>query len=159
MIVEEDAAQERAWLRQDPQLEQEWLRQNNLIYGGLIAIGVYLVQPFLTTASLDRSATICVVAFSVAIPLLAALVIVNRQEAYRRRRSKSVLVASAQVVGQICAFVGVVAGFWHILWIAGVGILASGLVGVGVHSAGYWRLERDQVPTPKEGEEPGGPES
>jgi hypothetical protein len=116
MIVEEDAAQERAWLRQDPQLEQEWLRQNNLIYGGLIAIGVYLVQPFLTTASLDRSAT-------------------------------------------ISAFVGVVAGFWHILWIAGVGILASGLVGVGVHSAGYWRLERDQVPTPQEGEEPGGPES
>jgi hypothetical protein len=90
MTVEEDAAQERAWLRQDPQLEQEWLRQNNLIYGGLIAIGVYLVQPFLTTASLDLSATICVVAFSVAIPLLAALVIVNRQEAYRRRRSKSV---------------------------------------------------------------------
>jgi hypothetical protein len=101
MIVEEDAAQERAWLRQDPKLEQEWLRQNNLIYGGLIAIGVYLVQPFLTTASLDL----------------------------------------------------------HILWIAGVGILASGLVGVGVHSAGYWRLERDQLPTPQEGEEPGGPES
>ena len=72
MIVEEAAAQERAWLRQDPKLEQEWLRQNNLIYGGLIAIGVYLVQPFLTTASLDLSATICVVAFSVAIPLLAA---------------------------------------------------------------------------------------
>jgi hypothetical protein len=117
MIVEEDAAQERAWLRQDPQLEQEWLRQNNLIYGGLIAIGVYLVQPFLTTASLDLSATICVVAFSVAIPLLAALVIVNRQEANRRRRSKS------------------------------------------VHSAGYWRLERDQVPTPQGGEEPGGPGS
>jgi hypothetical protein len=23
----------------------------------------------------------------------------------------------------------------------------------------HWRLERDQVPTPKEGEEPGGPES
>jgi uncharacterized membrane protein len=116
-----------------------------------------MAQPFLTTASLDLSATICVVAFSVAIPLLAALVIVNRQEAYRRRRSRSVLVAIAQVVGQSCAFAGVVAGFWHILWIAGVGILASGLV--GVHSAGYWRLERDQVPTPQEGEEPGGPES
>jgi O-antigen/teichoic acid export membrane protein len=155
MTVEEDAAQERAWLRQDPQLEQEWLRQNNLIYGGLIAIGVYLVQPFLTTASLDLSATICVVAFSVAIPLLAALVIVNRQEAYRRRRSKSVLVAIAQVVGQSCAFAGVVAGFWHILWIAGVALLASGLLAVAVHSAGYWRLERDQPPTLQQAEDPG----
>jgi hypothetical protein len=42
------------------------------------------------------------------------------------------------------AAAGVVAGFWHVLWLAGVGIVASGLVGVGVHSAGYWRLERDR---------------
>jgi hypothetical protein len=48
----------------------------------------------------------------------------------------------------------VVAGFWHILWIAGVGILVSGLVGVAVHSAGYTRLERDQEPRPQEGEQP-----
>jgi hypothetical protein len=46
----------------DPAQEQEWLRQNNLICGGLIGIGVVLVQPFLTAASLDLSATICVVA-------------------------------------------------------------------------------------------------
>jgi hypothetical protein len=91
----------------------------------LIAIGVYMVQPFLVAASLDLSAKICVVAFSVAIPLLAALVMVNRQEAFRRRRAKSLLLASARVVAQLCAFIGVVAGFWLILWIAGVG---------------YWRL-------------------
>jgi fatty acid desaturase len=121
----------------------------------LIAIGIYMVQPFLTAASLDLSARICVIAFSVAIPLLAALVMVNRQEAFRRRRARSILVAIAQVVAQTCAFVGVVAGFWHILWIAGVGILATGLVGVAVHSAGYWRLERDQAPTPQEAEQPG----
>jgi hypothetical protein len=121
---------------------------NNLIYGGLIAIGLVMVQPFLTAASLDLSARICVVAFSVAIPLLAVLVVVNRQEVFRRRRTRSVLVAIAQSVAQACAFVGVVAGFWHILWIAGVGILASGIAGVAVHSAGYWRLERDQGPTP-----------
>ena len=42
----------------DPAQEQEWLRQNNLIYGGLVGIGVVLVQPFLTAASLDLSATI-----------------------------------------------------------------------------------------------------
>jgi hypothetical protein len=50
----------------------------------------------------------------------------------------------------------VVAGFWHILWIAGVGILAAGLVAVGVHSAGYWRLEQDQPTAP---EEPGDAEA
>jgi hypothetical protein len=44
----------------------------------------------------------------------------------------------------VFAFVGVVAGLWHILWIAGMGILASGIVSVGVHAAGYMRLERDR---------------
>jgi hypothetical protein len=50
-----------------------------------------------------------------------------------------------------------VAGFWHILWVAGVGMLAGGLVAVMVHSAGYWRLERDRLLGPKHGEEPGDP--
>ena len=51
-------------MNEDPRQVQERLRQNNLIYGGLIAIGVALVQPFLTAASLDLSARICMVAFS-----------------------------------------------------------------------------------------------
>jgi hypothetical protein len=151
VTVNEDAE----WLRQDPQQEQEWLRQLSLIYSGLIGIGVVMVQPFLTAASLDLSAKVCVVAFSVAIPLLAALVVLNRQEAFRRRASKSVLALIARVVAQDCAFVGVVAGFWHIYWIAGVAFLVSGIVAVGVHSAGFWRLVRDQKPTPQEGDEPG----
>jgi hypothetical protein len=69
----------------------------------LIAIGTVMVQPFLAAASLDLSAKICVVAFSVAIPLLAALVLVNRQETFRRRVAKSVLVELARVVAQTCA--------------------------------------------------------
>ena len=65
-----------------------------------------------------------------AIPLLAALVLVNRQESFRRRRATSVLVAT----------------FWHILWIAGVVMLVSGLVAVAVHTVGYTQLERGQDP-------------
>jgi hypothetical protein len=63
------------------------------------------------------------------------------------------------VVAQTLAFVGVVAGFWHVHWIAGVGMLAGGLVGVAVYSAGYTRLERDQGPRRQEGDEPGNTES
>lgn len=55
--MKKDSEQVREWLRQDPKQEQEWLRQNNLIYGGLIAIGVVMVQPFLTASSLDPSAS------------------------------------------------------------------------------------------------------
>ena len=94
----------------------------------------YLVQPFLTVASLDLPARICVVAFSVAIPLLAALVLVNRRELSRHRTSRSRLVVWTRVVAQNLAFVGVVAGFWHIWWIAGVGMLTSGLVAPGRRS-------------------------
>ena len=131
------------------------VQQLSLIYGGLIVIGVYFVQPFLTAASLDLSARVSVVAFSVAIPLLAALVLVNRLEVIRRHVTRSKVVSPVRVVALICAFVGVVAGFWHILWIAGVGMITAALVAVAVHSAGYWRLERDQPRSPPQAGEPG----
>ena len=128
-------------------MSQEVLRQQGLIYGGLILIGVYMVEPLLTAPSLDASATISILAFAVAIPLLAALVMVNRQEAFRGRRTPSVMVTVAQAVAQSAAFVGIVASFWHITWVAGVTFLVAGLVGVGIHSAGFWRLEETQEPT------------
>ena len=68
-------------------MTQEMLGQLGLIYGGLILIGLYMVLPFLTAPSLDASAKVSILAFSVAIPLLAALVMVNRQEAFRGRQT------------------------------------------------------------------------
>ena len=131
----------------DPAQEQEWLRESDLINGGLILIGVYLVQPFLTAGSLDLSARIWVVAFAVAIPLLGALVLVNRRELSQHRATRSRLVVWARVVAQNLALVGAVAGFWHISWIAGVGMLSGGLMAVSVQAAGYLGLRPDQTPT------------
>jgi cation transport ATPase len=123
-------------------MSQEVLRQQGLIYGGLILIGVYMVQPFLTAPSLDASARVSIVAFAVSIPLLAALVMVNRQETFRSRRTTSVTVTIARVVAQLAALVGIVAGFWHITWIAGVTFLAAAFIAMLIHSAGYWRVEQ-----------------
>ena len=81
--------QEAEDVTSDPAAEQEWIRQSNLIYGGLAAAGLVVVQPFLTETSLDPSALVCVIAFAVSIPLLAALLVLNRQEEFRRRTSKS----------------------------------------------------------------------
>jgi type III secretory pathway component EscT len=136
------------WNRATREQEVEWVRQNNLAYGALIVAGVYMVQPFLTASALDVTARICVIAFAVAIPLLAALILLGQQEAFRRRTARSPLVAVAKSVGQMGAFVGLVAAFWHIQWVAGVVFLGAGLVGTGVHSAGYWRLERTTAPRP-----------
>ena len=93
----------------------------------------------------------------VAIPLLAALVALNWQEAFRRRMAKSAIVSVTQVVAQSCAFIGVVAGFWHILWVVGVVMLASGLVAVLVHSTGYWRPECDRMTAPRNPRSPATP--
>jgi hypothetical protein len=142
--AEEEARRKTAWIEQaaqEPGQQQEWIRQNNLIYGGLIAVGLVLIQPFLTATPLDWSATVCVLAFSVAIPLLAALVLVNRQESFRRRATDSLVVQVSRAIAQLFAFVGVVAGFWHIMWLAGVGILVGGFTAMMVHSAGHFRLE------------------
>ena len=125
----------------EPAHQREWLRQNSVIYGGLIAIGLILIQPFFTT-TLDRAAKICMVAFSVAIPLLVALVMVNHQESFRRRVADSVAVRVTRPVALLLAFVGAVAGFWHVAWFAGVAFLISGFVATLVHSAGYVRVER-----------------
>jgi hypothetical protein len=81
-------------------------------------------------------------------------VLVNRQEAFRGRRASSALISVAQVVAQLAAFVGVVAAFWHILWVAGVVLLVSGLAATAVHTAGYLRLERDRLPAPGQADDP-----
>jgi hypothetical protein len=125
----------------DPAAQQEWIRQSNLIYGGLAGAGLVMVQPFLTETSLDLSAMVCVIAFAISIPLLAALLVLNRQEEFRRRASKTLLVEVAKSVAQGSAFVGITAAFWHMAIVAGIVFLAVGFVAVGVHSSGYVQLE------------------
>jgi hypothetical protein len=126
---------------------EEAIRQNGLIYGGLIGIAVVMVQGFLETKSLDAAARISTISFAVAIPLLAALVLVNRQETFRGRQTTSVSVTLARAIAQLAAFIGLVAGFWDITWVAGVTFLVAALVAVGVHSAGFWRVESPRPPT------------
>ena len=89
---------------------------------------------------------ISVIAFSVAIPLLAALLMLNHQETFRRRASRSLVVTVANVIAQNLSVLGVAAAFWHLVWIAGVGILASGIVAVAVHSAGFAHLKTGPEP-------------
>ncbi len=140
----------------DPRQVREWLTERDLTYGGLIGIGVVMVQPFLYEQPLDLAAKICVGAFAVAIPLLAALILLNRQELFRRRVDTSRTVLVAQQVAQGSAVVGAVAGFWHIHWVAGVLMLVSGVFGLAVQSAGWSNLEGDQALAPdKQGPGPG----
>ena len=127
--------------------KDEALRQQGVIYGGLVGVAVLMIQPFIAETATDASAKISVIAFAVAIPLLAALIMVNRQETFRRRRTTSVMVTLAPVAAQGAAIVGIAAGFWHIHWVAGVIFLVTALVAVGVHSAGWYKVEVSRQPS------------
>lgn len=111
-------------------------QQNKLIYGGLIGIGIVVVQPFITETDLDVSATICVVAFGLAIPLLAILLMVGQLPTVRHTRSVNAL----KGLGVLGGCVGVVAAFWHVLWIAGVVVLVSGVAGMTVYGSATGRM-------------------
>jgi hypothetical protein len=68
----------------------------------------------------------------------------------RRRVTRSVTVEIARVVAQLCAAAGVVAGFWHIHRIAGVAVLAGGLVGIGSTppATSAWSSRNPATPSP-----------
>jgi len=146
------AAEQAWWEKRAAGQHDEVLRQQNLMHGGLIAVGVVMVQPFLTVppGMLDLTAKICVIAFAVAIPILAALVMLNSQERYRRRPAPSRFVQVSRAAALGIGFTGVVAGFWHITPIAGAAALVAAILALAVQTAGYVRVERaDAQPAAK----------
>lgn len=155
------AAEEAWWRRRAAGQHDEVLRQEKLMHGGLIAIGVVFVQQFLTAtpAVIDLPARICVIAFAVAIPILAALVLLNSQETYRRRSAASMFVQVARQGAFGAGFVGVIAGFWHMAPVAGVTSLVAALLAVAVYTVGFGRVERDDAKVTSAGEGPEAPGS
>ena len=139
--MNDDVEQVVARKLRDPELRQEWLPQDNLIYGGLIAGCVAVMQPFLALPDPDLSASIAVVSFAIALPLLVALLLVNQHEVFRHQQARLRRLSVAKALGQGLAVIGIAAALWHVLWIAGVALLVSELVALGVHSAGFSRVE------------------
>ncbi|GHO45586.1 hypothetical protein [Ktedonospora formicarum] len=131
--------------KEDWQHKESWLQQNNLTYAGLIGIGVVIVQSFITAPSLDLPSTICVVAFSLAIPLLAVLLMLNQLQSQRHYTASSPYISIAKTIGLLGACVGVVAALWHMLWIAGVMVMVSGIMGLAIYTGYYKRLEQDEA--------------
>ncbi|MGW9166059.1 hypothetical protein [Agromyces sp. NPDC055658] len=132
-------------LLEEPGLADELIRQNTLMYGGLIGLGVVIVQPYIGSDDLPPLGLVTVISFALAIPLLAMLMLLGSQEAYRHRVSRARSVGFARGVAMAAACVGTVAAFWQISWIAGVVILVSGAVAIGVQSAGYVKLEPEMM--------------
>ncbi|MGF7228749.1 MAG: hypothetical protein ACQR33_02070 [Candidatus Saccharibacteria bacterium] len=121
--------------------EREWIREANITYGGLIGLGLVMIQPFIYRGQfVGLPAKICVVSFAISTPILAALLLLNREEEFRKHMTKSGIVAVGRSIAQLAAVTGFVAGLWHISPLAGKAAIASCIFAMSAHSAGYVKL-------------------
>ena len=137
--------------------------KTRLICGGLIGIGVVILQAFISSgvfppspsptsvkatgaAVLDIPALIAVIALALALPLLSVLLIATFEETSRRFIIKDTLgLQIAYWFGIVVALIGIAAAFWHISLIAGVLVSLSMIIGVIIYT-GYakelYRLDK-----------------
>jgi len=93
----------------------EALRFDTLMNAALIVLGVYILQAFISTNVTDTSGRVSIVAWGLAVPLLAFLALLNRtQEAFRYASIPPYLMV-ARGLAPGAAVVGFGAAVWH-LW-------------------------------------------
>ena len=119
------------------------LQQTDLVYAGLAGIAIVFVQDFVGLPELDASATVSVLAFALALPLLAALGVLNALQAGYRYHPYPWWMTLAVVLALGASTVGIVAAFWYISAAAAAVLIASGL-GCGVLVIAY-RIRLDKA--------------
>ncbi|THV41849.1 hypothetical protein [Glycomyces buryatensis] len=129
--------------------DRELIKQENLIYTGLIGFGILMVQPFLTETDIGTAGMVCIVSFAIGIPLLTGLVVLNWHESFRSSTSKARIVLGVKSIGQGASIVGAVAAFWNMSWIAGVAFLSAAVLALFAHSAGYFHVEKQTGNAPE----------
>jgi heme O synthase-like polyprenyltransferase len=131
------------------EINPEWTRQALVTYGGLIGVGVIVLQALISVQSLDLASLISIVSFAVAIPLLAVMVLVYHAQSQYRYATYPWYLTLIIVLGQGGAFLGVLAAFWHVSWIAGILLAASGVGGLVIYTVYLKQMERDNAsPSP-----------
>ena len=127
------------------EVKPEWTRQALVVYGGLIGIGVIILQALLSFQTLDLAVLISIISFAVAIPLLATMVLLNHAQTSYRYASYPWYLTLVILLGQGAAFIGIWAAFWHVSPIAGVLLPVSGVIGLIIYGVYLKQLERDNI--------------
>ncbi len=127
------------------EVKEEWSRQTSAIQAGLITIGLIIFQALIGIDAPDIPALISLWSFALALPLLAALMMINLTQAKYRYATYPFYLVLAYVAGQSGAFIGIVGAFWHVSWIAGVLFLVSSIVGLAVYLGYSRQQERDNL--------------
>lgn len=117
-------------LEANSETASSYARDLHRVYaGGLILVSFIILQDFLNLRTLDTAALISVLAFSIALPLLSAtlvLDVVERRYPYAPRNTAVTwAVHAAFVLGIFAALTGLGAAFWHPGTLTGITFLCS----------------------------------
>jgi uncharacterized membrane protein YoaK (UPF0700 family) len=112
------------------------LQQTDLVYAGLAGVAIVFVQDYVGLPVLDAAATISIIAFAVALPLLAILGVLNAVQAGYRYAPFPWWMTLAVVVALGASAIGIVAAFWHASVVAAIVVTATGML-AGVLTAAY----------------------
>ena len=121
-------------MRKKIKLDEKAEKEDRLIMflcGALLAVGVILLQVFITTGITDIPIFISVVALSLAIPILSGGIYALQleiEDQYRMEGKWAGIPAFGFLAGSIITIVGVGAAFWHLSWIVGVLFIVAVLV-------------------------------
>ena len=124
-------------------VKPEWTRADTTVNAAFIVVGVYLVQTFLGTGVTDLATRISIVGWAVAIPLLAALAMLNVVREWYRYSSYPLYWGIAWSVAHVAALIGLAAAFWHIWFPAAIVLTLSGVAGIALYQVSVHRLLRD----------------
>jgi hypothetical protein len=103
------------------------LEQTDLVYAGLAGVALIFVQSYSSLPSLDVAATVSILAFAVALPLLGALSVLNAVQGGYRSAPFPWWMTVAVLVALSASAIGIAAAFWHVSAAAAVVAVVTGL--------------------------------
>jgi cobalamin synthase len=102
-----------------------------VIFGGLLAISVVILQRLIALNSLDTPALIALISLSLSIPVLAAMIIVNLYELSVDPSSSDKETINLHVLywgGILNTITGITAEFWYASWIGAIVFVSSSVI-------------------------------
>jgi cation transport ATPase len=105
--------------------------RESIVLSGIVGIDVLIAQAFITTNSNETLVRLSLFSFALAIPLLAIGIFLNQtlwKAGYQANSHINYNVI--KVIGVLSSFIGLIATFWHALWLIGVVFLSSGIIGI-----------------------------
>ena len=122
------------WLKAfEMDMTEDNFKYDRVMSGGLIAFSLIIVQAFIATGLTDPASYISIMAFAIAIPLLAMYAFTYSALNLLTPFKAPARVGITFIGGCLIDLIGLDAAFWHISWFAGLLFIASGLLGYGVY--------------------------